>query len=115
MVEAHPLVPHRVPDGVGDGTDVPASLMDEDDVEVGAGPELAAAVATHSHQSEPVEISLGGMVEESGQPAVGGVGQGMAEGVAVQVGSLEKLLTQRAERHERRYHRSRVPVEVGRA
>jgi hypothetical protein len=55
------------------------------------------------------------MVEESGQPAVGGVGQGMAEGVAVQVGSLEKLLTQRAERHERRYHRSRVPVEVGRA
>ena len=106
VVEAHALVPDRVPDGVGDGADVAPTLVDEDHVEVAARAQLAAAVAADRHQGEVAEISVGGMVEEPGQPAVGDPGQGMAEVVTVQVGSLEKLLAQRAERHERRYHRS---------
>ena len=73
--------------------------MDKDHVEVAARGELAPAVAAHGHQSESVQVPVGGVVQESRQPAVGGLGQGVAEVVTVQVGSFQKLLAQGAERH----------------
>ena len=50
VVEGDALVPHRVPDPVGGGGDVLAALVDQHDVEVAVGAELAPAVATDGHQ-----------------------------------------------------------------
>ena len=115
VVEAHPLVPDRIPDGVGDGADVPPTLVDEDHVEVAAGTELAPAVAADRHQSEAPEVPVGGVVQEPRQPGVGGVGQGMAEVVAVEVGSLEKLLAQARRDTGDGTTGPRAPVRAGRA
>ena len=102
MVEADALVPHRVPHGVGDATDVPPPVVDEDDVEVAVGAELASPVPTHGDKGDPVGVPVGGPLEQVGQPLVGGGGQGRAEVLTLEVRSLEQLLAQRAERHRRR-------------
>ena len=86
VVEADALVPHRVPDGVGQGRDVTAAVVHQHHVEIAVGAQLAPAVSAHRHQRHPVGIAPRGLVQQPGQPAVGGVGQGPAEGVTVQVG-----------------------------
>ena len=46
MVEVHPFIPHRVPDGVGHGPDVPVAGVDEHHIEVAVGAERAPAVSS---------------------------------------------------------------------
>lgn len=65
VVEAHSLVPHRIPDGVGDGFDILAALVDEHHVEVATGAELAPAVPAHRHQSESPDLPVCSVVQEA--------------------------------------------------
>jgi len=103
VVEADTLVPHRIPDGVGYGSDVTAPLVDEDHVEV-ALRAISAAWDWWRWVAMAAAIAVSGMVQESREPGVADLGQRVAEVVAVEICSLEELLAQRAERHERRYH-----------
>ena len=66
--------------------------MDEHHVEVAERAELASPVAAHRHQGDPAGVAVGGLVEQLGQPLVGGLGVGAAESVAVQVGTLDERL-----------------------
>ena len=52
VVEVDPLVPDRVPDGVGDLGDVPVSVVDEHHIEVAVGAEGAPAVAAHGDEGQ---------------------------------------------------------------
>ena len=99
MVEPHALVPHRVPDGIGDRLDVPPPLVHENDVEIAPRGELAPPIPSHRRQSDPVGVAARRLVEKPRQPRVGRPGQGAAEVVAVKVGSLDELLAHQAERH----------------
>ncbi len=85
VVEADAFVPHRVPDGIGDATDVPATLVDQHDVEVAVGAELAASVSPHGDEHDSTRIPVGGLLEQARQPLVGGRREGGAEGLALEV------------------------------
>jgi hypothetical protein len=99
VVECDPLVPHRVPDPVGGGFDVAPALVDQDHVEIAERAELAPSVAAHGHESEAPGVTAGGVLEQAGQPLVGGLGIGPAEGVAAEVGALDERLSAGAQGH----------------
>ena len=102
VVEADALVPHRVPDGVGHPTDVAPPAVDEDHVEIAVGAQLAPPVPAHGDQGETLRFPVGRLVEQAGQPLVGGRRERGAEGLAVEVRSRQQLLAQRSQGHGRR-------------
>ena len=70
VVEVDPLVPDRVPDGVGDLPDVPVAVVDEHHIEVAVRAERAPPVAPHGHESEvPFDVT-GGPFGQAGEPGV---------------------------------------------
>ena len=71
VVEVYPLVPDRVPDGVGDLPDVPVAVVDEHYIEVAVRAERAPPVAPHGHEREvPFDIA-GCPFGQAGEPGVG--------------------------------------------
>ena len=64
------LVPHRVPDGVGDLLDVPVAVVDEHHIEVAVGAERAPAVAADGHEGQ---VALGVARRPFGQAREPGV------------------------------------------
>ena len=70
VVEVDPLVPDRVPDGVGDLPDVPVSVVDEHHIEVAVRAEGTPPVAPHSHESEVSFDVTGGPFGQAGEPGV---------------------------------------------
>ena len=58
MVEPDAGVPHGVPEGVGDGGDLRPALVDQDEVEIAVGRELAAPEAADGDQRHPVGAGL---------------------------------------------------------
>ena len=74
VVEPDPRVPDRVPDLLGDLLDVAAARMDEQDVEIARGRQLAPPVATHADDRVAV-----GIRRERGQPLVEQRGVGVTE------------------------------------
>ena len=78
--ELHPLVPDRIPDPIGQGADVGATCVQEDDVDVGLEAELRTAVAPHRDQRDVTGAALGfGGGEEVGEPVVDEVAVGPAQ------------------------------------
>ena len=79
VVEGEAEVPHRVPEAVGeqgDGAVAAAPVVQEQQVEVAARGELAAAVAADGDQGRAAHPGLGGRVgEQRGQPLVGQLGE----------------------------------------
>ena len=70
VVEVHALVPHRVPDGVGDLPDVPVPGVDEHDVEVTEGAQGAPAVPPDGDEGQvPLDVARGPF-GQAGQPGV---------------------------------------------
>ncbi len=102
VVELDPLVPHRVPDGVGDLGDVAPAGVDEHHVEVAERRQLAPSVPTHGDQRQALGRALGRPGEQPGQPPVGGRRIGGTEGLTLEVGLRQQLLAQGAQRHGRR-------------
>src|SRR5664280_1391813 len=101
VVEGDPLVPHRVPDPVGGGRDVTSAAVEEDDVEVTERAELASPVATYRQEGHPLGVPRCGLIEEAGQPLVGGLGIGPTERVPAQVGPFDERLPSGSQGHER--------------
>ncbi|MCP9971148.1 hypothetical protein LUX57_43420 [Actinomadura madurae] len=54
VVEPGPGVPDRVPDAVGEGGDAGQAAVQQDEVEVAAGGQLAAGVAADRHEGDAV-------------------------------------------------------------
>ena len=52
VVEVHALVPHRVPDAVGDLADVPVAVVDEHHIEVAVGAQRAPPVPAHGDEGQ---------------------------------------------------------------
>ena len=52
VVEVHPLVPDRVPDGVGDRLDVPVAVVEQDHIEVAVGAQRAPPVAADGQEGQ---------------------------------------------------------------
>lgn len=77
VVEGEAQVPHRVPDAVGEGGDRArvAAVVQQDQVQVAAGRQFAAAVAADSDQGDPARL-LGARGEKSREPVVGQFGEG---------------------------------------
>ena len=86
MIEVHPLVPDRVPDGVGDGLDVAMPGVDEHHVEVAVGAERAPPVPPDGQKGQVAVGFSDGPVGQTGEPFVRLGGVGPAEGVALEVG-----------------------------
>ncbi len=99
VVQRDPLVPHRVPDPVRRLRDVLATLVDQYDVEVAVGAQLATPEATDGQQGHPPSVAPGGLVEQAGQPLVGRCRVGPTEVVTLQVGLIDQLLTSGAQAH----------------
>ena len=78
--------------------------MQEHDIEVAERAELASPVATHRDQGHSLAVAFGGPVEQIGQPLVGRLGVGVAEGVPSQVAALDERLA-----HGTKGHRRTVP------
>ena len=70
VVEVHALVPHRVPDGVGDGLDVPVAVVDEDHIEVAVGAQGAPPVPAHGQEGQVPGVLSGRLVGQPGEPGV---------------------------------------------
>ena len=101
MVEVDTFVPDGVPDGVCHTPDVPSTTtVDENDIEIAEGAQLAPPVAPHGHKCDAVRIPVGCPLEQSGQPPVGRGRECSGEFVALEVGSRQQLLAQRAEGHK---------------
>ena len=64
VVELDALVPHRVPDAVGDGLDVPVTGVDQDHVEVAVGAQRLPPVAPHGQEGQVALGVLGGLVRQ---------------------------------------------------
>ena len=76
MVEGQAEVPHRVPEAVGERADGLLGVVQQQQVEVAARGELAAAVAADGDQGVAACAGGGrGRVGEAGQPAVGEGGE----------------------------------------
>ena len=90
MIEPHPFVPHRVPDGVGDRLYVPTPGMDEHDIEVAVGAERAPPVTPHGKKCQVTAIFSHGPVGQGREPVVGLLGVGPAEIVTLEVGLGEE-------------------------
>ena len=78
-----------------------AAPVKEHHVEITERTELGPPVAAHRDQGQTPGVALGGLVEQFGQPLVGGLGIGPAERVAVQVGTLDEALASGAQGHGR--------------
>ncbi len=88
VVEGEALVPDGVPEAVGDGGDLGragGAVVQEQDVEVAAGGELAAPVAADGDERDAP-----GGAQETAEPAVGDAGQAGAPGRAGQGLLLEE-------------------------
>ena len=101
VVQRDALVPYRVPDLVGGGRDIGLAPVDEHDVEIAERTQLAPAVAAHRHQSDAASLVAGGLVEQFGQPRIGGPGVGVAERIPPQVVTLDERLPHGAQGHGR--------------
>ena len=71
VVEVHPLVPDRVPDAVGDDSDVAPAVVDEDHIEVAVGAQGAPPVPAHRHQGQVPLAVAGDPVRQVREPGVG--------------------------------------------
>ncbi len=84
VVEMDTLVPHRVPDGVGDLPDLPVALVDQHHIEVAVGAQRATAVATDGHQGQVAFAVAGGPLGQVREPVVGLSGVAPTEFLALQ-------------------------------
>lgn len=78
VVEVEAEVPDRIPDAVGQGghrAGIGAAVVQEQQVEVAARGELAAAVAADGDERDAAQL-VGARVEQTGQPVVGQFGEG---------------------------------------
>ena len=66
-----PFVPDGVPNGIGDGLNVPVAVVDEDHVEVAVGAQGAAAVPADRDEGHVAAGVTGDPVGESREPAIG--------------------------------------------
>ncbi len=84
VVEADAGVPDRVPDLVGQGADVAAPGVDDDQIEIGVRRRFAPAEPADRDQRQPVRpvraVGEGQPGEQLAQPSVVGVGQGLPQG-----------------------------------
>ena len=71
VVEVDALVPHGVPEGVGDRPHLASPVVQEDDVEVAAGRQLSPSVAAGGQQGQAVVASFRRAAQQVGQPVVG--------------------------------------------
>ena len=92
MVEPDPLVPHGIPDRVGEDRHVAARLVDEDHVQITVGTQLAAAIAPYRHEGHAARITTRGRREKLAQPFVGGDCERAAKGVTLQVDARQQVL-----------------------
>ncbi len=67
-------VPDRVPDGIGERLDPAPAVVDQEQVEVAAGRQLAAPVSADGQQGHALVVAAGGPGEHLLQPGVGGLG-----------------------------------------
>ncbi len=65
------------------------------------GQSSPAAVPAHGHQGQAPAVAARGLVEQPGQPLVGGPGVGAAEVVSVEIGALDERLPSGAQGHGR--------------
>ena len=92
VVELHPGVPDRVPQGLGRaGRLGRPGLVQEEQVEVAADGQLAAAVAADGDEAERVGGRRGGLAEHARQPLVGQRREGSATPRAGQPGATRHL------------------------
>ncbi len=78
MAELESTVPHRIPESLGDVRNpFPLLVVNQDDVEIAEGPQLAPSVPSEGQQCDALEV-IGGGVHELGEPCVGGLGVGAA-------------------------------------
>ncbi len=84
VVEVDTLVPHRVPDGVGDLPDVPVAVVDQHHIEVAVGAQRAPSVAADGHQGQVALGVAGGPLGQVREPVVGLSGVAPAEFLALQ-------------------------------
>ncbi len=90
VVQVHAGVPHRVPHGFRHGVDAAPSVVQQQQVEVAAGGQGAAAIAAHGEQGHPFRVPAGRPVEDSLKPDVGHRRVTPAPGAARQLTVLEK-------------------------
>ena len=70
VVQVDPLVPHGVPDGVGDLADVPDAVVDEHDIEVAVRAERTPAVAPDGNQGQVPASVPSGPFCQAGEPDI---------------------------------------------
>ena len=99
VVELDALVPDRVPDGVGDGLDVPVAVVDEDDVEVAVGAQRSAGRSRRRPGGPGAAGRPGGPVGQVREPGVGLGGVAAAEflALAARVASRSRRLRSRSD------------------
>ena len=90
VVELDALVPHRVPDAVGDGFDVPVTGVDQDHVQVAVGAQRSPPVAAHGQEGQVALGVLGRLVRQLREPGVGLGGVAAAEFLAPEPRLLEE-------------------------
>ncbi len=84
MVEVHPLVPDRVPDGVGHLLDGAVAVVDQHHVQVRIGAQRAPAVAADRQEGQVAAGVAGGPFGHQGQPCIGFGGVLAAEFLALE-------------------------------
>jgi hypothetical protein len=100
VVEVNTLVPHRIPDPIGDAGDIPSSPVDEDHIEVAERAQFPPAVTADGHQGQAPRVSAGGSIEEATEPRIGGIAVGPTECVALQIDLLDKRLASFPQGHQ---------------
>ena len=71
VIEMHALVPHRVPDAVGDLLDVARAVVDEHHVEVAVRAQRAAPVAAHGDQGQVPPVVARRPLGQAREPRIG--------------------------------------------
>ena len=101
VIEGDSLVPHRVPDSIGQGSHVLSSAVNEEHVEIAEGAEPAPSVPADGDERHPARVALCRLIEQSGQPRVGLGRVRAAKGISDQVGTLDERLAPITQRHGR--------------
>jgi hypothetical protein len=100
VAELRALVPQRIPERTGDRLDVVGPLVDQEEVEIAVGTQLAAPVAAHRDERHVVAMPDGVGVEGS-QPGIDRIAQGCGEHTPCEAVVCDDVGSRRAQRHGR--------------